>query len=753
MCRFEYKKFDACGHCGIEVHEFCEEVLWKAGRYGELQICLPELLQRSLEWPGPDELEPPQIVLFVGYEGFCEICVDQFKIPSTTPQRSYTDKELNYRKPQNIYEPNSLAPYILTRGLFTQIPDLLGISNQFTAAQVKQGPYILFPKILERMTWSELRKYAPFTSRGVFEDGCVLTLDEVLERLEITEGITKNDKDCIFNAMQTVSNLRTFYKKYFKARGMLFGNFDRIVECFRTAATQIELKKTEALKESPERNSGLSDTSALKFLSKTPKLSDYDTDPPISFERDSELSDISTLTVLTKTPELSDYGTAPQNSHSPSQSSILERQAGMRKPQLRDKPEIRHVLDDLRKGFQSKAIKLAQTAIAKQTSQQVKSSSAAKSTSRKSVPTFVDEAGRQRKHTSMNSGNGITTRPTTNEAESSASAQPSPRGSPLKAGEQNLGQTTVTAGNATSSDSTGTYMGVGSWTMGSPEARRAAFATHLAHDYRLSPQFRSTKQAFQPGDAYEFQRIHRAQQLPDTHSSARTQGLQSQQFGEIQSGGTLQSLSNLLALPCPPIHPSVTGIQQPQLLQGSQYVRESPRSHGMQRQPSASPYNAYHQLGNLPAAQNQHCNDQAPRRMLPQETVQHQTQSTAEHPFRPTALPLQPVLHASYGPQQLAYGWPQLPWSSTLPEEPAFSPSFGWQLPQLADGLLRLSQGPSQFSQSMQQPRCSQSRHGRQPVVSPRETVYFPSSASDEERDLQESSKAAWQSSQASRKG
>ncbi|KUI68566.1 hypothetical protein VM1G_03981 [Cytospora mali] len=746
MCRFEYKKFDACGHCGIEVHDFCEEVLWKAGRYGELQICIPELLQRSLEWPGPDEHEPPQIVLFIGYEGFCEMCVVQFK-------RSYTDKELNYRKPQNLYEPNSLAPYVLIRGLFTQIPDLLDISNQFKAAQVKQGPYILFPSVLERMTWSELRKHMPVTNKGVFEDGCVLTLDEVLERLEITEGITKNDKDCIFNAMQTASNLRTFYKKYFKPRGMPFGNFDSIVECFRAAATQIKLKKTEGLKISPERGSELSGISTLTIPSKTPKLPDYDMDPPMSLERDSELSDISTLTVLTKTPELSDYGTAPRNTPSPSRSSTLERQAGMRKPQLRDKPEMWHVLDDLRKGNQSKATRLAQTAIGKQTPQQVKSSSAEKPTDRNSVPTFVNEAGPQRKHTSMDSGNGTTTHPTTNEVESSASAQPSPRGSPLKAGEQYLGQTTATAGNATSSDSSGTYMEVGAWTIGWPEAGRAASATHLAHDHQLSPQFRSTKEVFQPGDAYGYQRTHRAQQLPDTQSSACTQGLESQQFREIQPCGALQSLANTLALPCPSFHPSVMGIQQPhagQLLQGGQYVRGSPRSHGMQRQPSATPYNlATHQLGNLPASQNQRYNDQAPRRMLP---VQHQTQLTAEQIFRPTAVSLQPVLHTSCDPQHLAHGLPQLPWSPTLPEEPAFSPSFGWQLPQLADGLPRHSWGPSQFSRSTQQPRCSQSRHGRQPVVSPRETIYSPGSASGEDGDLQESSKGAWQSSQASRK-
>lgn len=53
MCRFEYKKYDTCGDYGIEVYNFCDQALWKSGVHGVLQVCIPEILNRSIEWPGP----------------------------------------------------------------------------------------------------------------------------------------------------------------------------------------------------------------------------------------------------------------------------------------------------------------------------------------------------------------------------------------------------------------------------------------------------------------------------------------------------------------------------------------------------------------------------------------------------------------------------------------------------------------------------------------------------------------------------
>lgn len=80
MCHFHYKKFDSCGDYGIEVSRVCDEALWRAGLGGVLRICVPRILERSLEWSGQDDHEPPKPALFRGYDGFCEICVAKFKV-------------------------------------------------------------------------------------------------------------------------------------------------------------------------------------------------------------------------------------------------------------------------------------------------------------------------------------------------------------------------------------------------------------------------------------------------------------------------------------------------------------------------------------------------------------------------------------------------------------------------------------------------------------------------------------------------
>lgn len=80
MCLFHYKKFDSCGDYGIEVSSVCDEALWRAGLRGVLQICVPRILERSLEWSGPDDHEPPKPAFFRGYDGFCEVCVEKFKV-------------------------------------------------------------------------------------------------------------------------------------------------------------------------------------------------------------------------------------------------------------------------------------------------------------------------------------------------------------------------------------------------------------------------------------------------------------------------------------------------------------------------------------------------------------------------------------------------------------------------------------------------------------------------------------------------
>jgi hypothetical protein len=80
MCHFHYRKFDTCGDYGIEISNVCDEALWRAGLRGVLQICLPRILERSLEWSGRDDQEPPKPALFRGYDGFCEMCVTKFKV-------------------------------------------------------------------------------------------------------------------------------------------------------------------------------------------------------------------------------------------------------------------------------------------------------------------------------------------------------------------------------------------------------------------------------------------------------------------------------------------------------------------------------------------------------------------------------------------------------------------------------------------------------------------------------------------------
>lgn len=49
MCYFEYKKYDSCGHHGIEVNDYCDEALWMVGQQGKLELCKPELLDSLLE--------------------------------------------------------------------------------------------------------------------------------------------------------------------------------------------------------------------------------------------------------------------------------------------------------------------------------------------------------------------------------------------------------------------------------------------------------------------------------------------------------------------------------------------------------------------------------------------------------------------------------------------------------------------------------------------------------------------------------
>lgn len=234
MCHFHYKKFDSCGDYGIEVSHVCDEALWRAGLRGVLQICVPRILERSLEWSGRDDQEPPKPALFRGYDGFCEICVTKFKVcclskamrqvscfhtyfimaqlPCSILQRTYSDHELDYSRPWNSFNADDLGPYISFAGLTAQIPELLGLADQFEAARLKQGPHMIFYKSLAQGTWSQLRSTLPFTYKGAFQSDCSLGFDETMKRLNINAGITEHDRDQVVYAIQHGPHPRVVYK-------------------------------------------------------------------------------------------------------------------------------------------------------------------------------------------------------------------------------------------------------------------------------------------------------------------------------------------------------------------------------------------------------------------------------------------------------------------------------------------------------------------------------------------------------------
>lgn len=80
MCHFDYCKFSFCGHSTIECHQFCDKAIWNAGRTGTLKLCMPDILERSPDWFGPDEDEPPKSFSFTGLTGSCPVCIDEFKV-------------------------------------------------------------------------------------------------------------------------------------------------------------------------------------------------------------------------------------------------------------------------------------------------------------------------------------------------------------------------------------------------------------------------------------------------------------------------------------------------------------------------------------------------------------------------------------------------------------------------------------------------------------------------------------------------
>ncbi|KAL1879764.1 hypothetical protein Daus18300_001601 [Diaporthe australafricana] len=298
MCYFEYKKFDSCRHYGIVVNDICDEVLWRAGLAGQLRLCVPSILERSLEWSGPDHHEPPKPASFAGYDGFCEMCVETFKLPCSITRRSYSDHKLDYSRQLNYFNPDDSAPYLLFVGLTALIPELLGVADQFEAARLKQGPCMIFHNSLEQRTWSGLRNLLPFTYKGVFEADYTLGIEDALERLNIKEGITRFDRDQSFTL--------------FKARGMPLGHFTTvIVDKCRPAVPHVQVQMARVVREPAQQCSEDSDDSTLTTLTKTPSLSDV------------EQAELKVSSQAPEFPEGSKYDGSSLSHHSPEDHQML----------------------------------------------------------------------------------------------------------------------------------------------------------------------------------------------------------------------------------------------------------------------------------------------------------------------------------------------------------------------------------------------------------------------------------------------
>lgn len=134
------------------------------------------------------------------------------QLPYFMLQRSYSDHELDYSRPWNSFNPDNPAPYLSFGGVIAQIPELLGLSDQFEAARLKQGPYMIFSRSLEQCTWSQLRRALPFTYPGEFQSDFSLDLDETMKRLNIKGGITECDRDRVVYALQHGPHPRLVYK-------------------------------------------------------------------------------------------------------------------------------------------------------------------------------------------------------------------------------------------------------------------------------------------------------------------------------------------------------------------------------------------------------------------------------------------------------------------------------------------------------------------------------------------------------------
>ncbi|KAA8570878.1 hypothetical protein EYC84_000267 [Monilinia fructicola] len=93
MCQFEYQRFQKCGHKGIEIIEYCNEVFWRAGMTGYLIPC-PEQNFRAF-FIGVGILDGLDFgpCRWMGLSGYCKICVEEYGMSTAVPFRTYNDLE------------------------------------------------------------------------------------------------------------------------------------------------------------------------------------------------------------------------------------------------------------------------------------------------------------------------------------------------------------------------------------------------------------------------------------------------------------------------------------------------------------------------------------------------------------------------------------------------------------------------------------------------------------------------------------
>ncbi|KAB8297874.1 hypothetical protein EYC80_001667 [Monilinia laxa] len=91
MCQFEYQRFQKCGHKGIEIIEYCNEVFWRAGMTGYLIPCPEQNFRAFFIRVGILDGLDFGTCLWVGLSGYCKLCEEEYGMPKAVPFRTYSD--------------------------------------------------------------------------------------------------------------------------------------------------------------------------------------------------------------------------------------------------------------------------------------------------------------------------------------------------------------------------------------------------------------------------------------------------------------------------------------------------------------------------------------------------------------------------------------------------------------------------------------------------------------------------------------